>query len=295
MGKITMGLTQLFNSVQQIVENPYVPTGRGLLKHAHWQVRKVFNWFPFEQRLAGSRILASHRNCGVSALINSQGLYDYNNMRLLQWLLRDGGTFFDIGANIGSYTLVASEQSHVQVVAFEPHPATVKLLSENVCLNGRRNVTVCLMALGQRDGSLWLTDYAGSSTNHSVEQHEGRTVEVLCRRADRFCAEHAVTPDYVKLDVEGFEFDVLTGFGMLLDHIQLLLIECIGLSEQRSVGSQAIHELLTERGLSGPYRCLFEKKALLAHAGMSREDAIYVRGTVLRRLQGNGWMVESLV
>ena len=166
-----MGLAQLINSFQQIVDNPSVPTGRGLLKHAHWQVRKAFNWFPFEQRLAGSRIVASHRHCGVSALINSQGLYDYNNMRLLQWLLSDGGIFFDIGANIGSYTLVASEQGNAQVVAFEPHPATVKLLSENVRLNGRKNVTVCPMALGQREGSLWLTDYAGSSVNHSIAQH----------------------------------------------------------------------------------------------------------------------------
>jgi FkbM family methyltransferase len=289
-----MGLTQLINSVQQIVDNPYVPTGQGLLRHAHWQVRKALNWFPFEQRLAGSRILASHRSCGVSALINSQGLYDYNNMRLLQWLLRNGGTFFDIGANIGSYTLLASELGAVQVMAFEPHPMTVKLLSENVCLNNRKNVTVCHMALGQREGSLWLTDYAGSSINHSVAEHEGRTVEVPCQRADRFCEERGVTPNYVKLDVEGFEFDVLTGFGAQLDHVQVLFIECIGLSEQRSVGSQAIHALLTERGLSGPYRCLFEKKALLAHAGLSREDAIYLREGVRRQLQASGWMVESL-
>ncbi len=290
-----MGFAQLLNSFQQIVDNPYVPTGQGLLKHAHWQVRKAFNWFPFEQRLAGSRIVASHRHCGVSALINSQGLYDYNNMRLLQWLLRDGGTFFDIGANIGSYTLVASEQDSVQVVAFEPHPMTVKLLSENVHLNGRQNVTVCPLALGQRDGVVWLTDDAGSSVNHSVAQHEGRTVEVECRRVDAFCGERGMTPQYVKLDVEGFEFDVLTGFGSQLRLVELLLIECNGLSEQRSVGAQAIHELLIEHGLCGPYRCLFEKKALLAHAGVSREDAIYLRETIRARLQARGWLVERLI
>jgi len=290
-----MGLVQLINSFQQIVDNPYVPTGQGLLKHAHWQVRKAFNLFPFEQRLAGSRIVASHRNCAVSALINSQGLYDYNNMRLLQWLFRGGGTFFDIGANIGSYTLVASEQGNAQVVAFEPHPTTVKLLSENVRLNGRQNVTVCPMALGQRDGSLWLTDHAGSSINHSVAQHEGRTVEVPCRRVDTFCGERGMTPNYVKLDVEGFEFDVLIGFGSRLRLVELLLIECIGLSEQRSVGARAIHELLTEYGLCGPYRCLFGKKALLAHAGVSREDAIYLRETVRARLQASGWLVERLI
>lgn len=99
-----MGLGQFVNSIRQIVENPYVPTGQGLVRHAHWQLRKAFNRFPFEQSLAGSRIVAAHRHCAVSALINSQGLYDYNDMRLLQWLLRDGGTFFDIGANIKEVT-----------------------------------------------------------------------------------------------------------------------------------------------------------------------------------------------
>ena len=289
-----MGLVQLINSFQQIVDNPYVPMGQGFLKHTCWQVRKAFNWFPFEQRLAGSRIVAAHRHCGVSALINSQGLYDYNNMRLLPWLLRDGGIFFDIGANIGSYTLVASEQGNVQVVAFEPHPTTVTLLSENVRLNGRKNVTICPLALGQRDGVIWLTDDPGSSINHAVARHDGRTVEVPCRRGDTFCGEHELTPQYVKVDVEGFEFDVLTGFGSHLHDVELLLIEWIGLSEQRSVGSQAIHALLTDYGLSGPYRCQFEMKALLAHAGASREDAIYLRETVRARLQAGGWLVERL-
>ena len=289
-----MGFHQFANSLHQIVTNPYVPMGQGLLKHAHWQVRKAFNWFPFEQEIGSSRIVAAHRRCAVSALINSQGLYDYNNMRLLQWLLRDGGTFFDIGANIGSYTLVASEQGRARVIAFEPHPTTAKFLMENVRLNGRQNVTVCPMALGRHDGVVRLTDHAGSSINHSVMQDDGRTVEVPCGRVDTFCRERGLVPEYVKLDVEGFEFDVLTGFGPLLHSVDLVLIECNGLSDQRSVGASAIHNLLITDEMSGPYRCLFGKTTLLAHAGLSREDAIYLREPIRARLQACGWLVERL-
>ena len=289
-----MGLHQFANSLHQIVTNPHVPTGRGLVKHLGWQVRKALNLFPFEQQVSSSRIVAAHKACAVSALINSQGLYDYNNMRLLQWLLRDGGTFFDIGANIGSFTLVASEQSDARVIAFEPHPVTAKLLSENVRLNGRQNVMVCPMALGRHDGVVRLTDQAGSSINHSVVQGDGGTVEVPCGRVDTFCRAHGVVPEYVKVDVEGFEFDVLTGFGSLLRRVELVLIECNGLSEQRSVGVSTIHKLLTADGMCGPYRCHFEKTTLLAHAGLSREDAIYLRETVSTRLQANGWLVERL-
>jgi FkbM family methyltransferase len=289
-----MGLGQLVNSIRQIVENPYVPTGQGLVRHAHWQVRKAFNRFPFEQQLAGSRIMASHRNCAVSALINSQGLYDYNNMRLLQWLLRDGGTFFDIGANIGSYTLVASEQERARVFAFEPHPVTARLLSDNIRLNRRGNVTVCPVAVGQEDGVVRLTDRAGSSVNHSVTGDGGQTVEVSCRRAETLCREYEVFPRYVKVDVEGFEFEVLTGFGPFLRHVELLLIEFNGLSAQRSVGDKAIHEWLTAAGFRGAYRCEMKDRAFLAHAGLSREDALYVRESLQADLRRNGWVVEQL-
>ncbi len=289
-----MGFVQLANSVQQIVENPYVPTGRGLLRHVHWQLRKAFNWFPFEQSLAGSRIVASHRHCAVSALINSQGLYDYNNMRLLQWLLRDGGTFFDIGANIGSYALVASEQERARVFAFEPHPVTARLLSDNIRLNRRGNVTVCPVAVGQEDGVVRLTDRAGSSVNHSVTGDSSHTVEVPCRRAETVCREHGVFPQYVKVDVEGFEFEVLMGFGPFLSHVKLLLIECNGLSAQRSVGDKAIHKWLTAAGFRGPYRCEVKDRAFLAHAGLSREDPIYVRESLQADLRRNGWVMEQL-
>jgi FkbM family methyltransferase len=289
-----MGLGQLFNSIQQIVENPYVPTGQGLVRHAQWQLRKAFNRFPFEQSLAGSRIVAAHRHCAVSALINSQGLYDYNNMRLLQWLLRDGGTFFDIGANIGSYALVASEQEQARVFAFEPHPVTARLLSDNIRLNHRGNVTVCPVAVGREDGVVRLTDRAGSSVNHSVTGAGGETVEVPCRRAETLCREYGVFPQYVKVDVEGFEFEVLTGFGPFLSHVKLLLIECNGLSAQRSVGDKAIHEWLTAAGFHGPYRCEMKDRTLLAHAGLSREDAIYVRESLRADLRRNGWLVEQL-
>jgi len=287
-----MGFGQLFNSIRQIVENPYVPTGQGFAKHTHWQLRKAFNRFPFEQSLAGSRIVASHRNCAVSALINNQGLYDYNNMRLLQWLLRDGGTFFDIGANIGPYALVASEQQKAQVFAFEPHPATASLLSDNVRLNGRQNVTVCQMALGQSDGIIRLTDDAGSSENYAVAGNGAGTVAVPCRRGEAFCRERGVFPQYVKVDVEGFEFEVLLGFGAILSRVEFLLIECNGLADARSAGARAIHELLMAGGLRGPYRCNMKDRVLLAHAGLSREDAIYLREPVCKTLREHGWLVE---
>ena len=294
-----MGFQQFANSLHQIIANPHVSRGRGLRRHLQWQVRKVFDLFPFEQSLSSSRIIAAHKTCSVSALIHSQGLYDYNNMKFLQWLLQPGGTFFDIGANIGTYTLLASEQDQARVLAFEPHPATFALLSENVHLNKRRNVRLFQAALSHREHPVDVTNVPGSPTNHIVQEEslEGapcRGITVPCFRADQICEELGVVPEIVKLDVEGFEFDVLCGFGGFLKSIGVLLVEMNALSDQRGPGRASIHRLLTSRGLKGPYQCVFNLRQLTPALDHNSEDHIYMSADIYGRLLQDGWTVELL-
>lgn len=273
-----MGLEQFATSVRLIVTNPHVNRGEALIRHLVWQVKKAFNLFPFKQTLSKSTIVAHDKTCGVSALIWSQGMYDYNNMHLIQLLLGGGGTFFDIGANIGSFTLTASEQRDARVHAFEPHPATFRRLKENVEANGRTNVFLHNLALGDSESTVLLTDKAGSAINHIVSgaSQEPGTVVVQCRRIDTLCEALAVVPEYVKLDVEGFEYDVLRGFGQLLSSVKVLMVEMNGLSDQRSHGQREVHTLLTSAGLSGPWECYFDERRLVPLAKQGREDVLYI-------------------
>jgi hypothetical protein len=133
-----MGLRQFANSMKSILGNPHINRGEGIVRHLHWQYLKAFDRFPIELEVSRSRIIAAHKRCGVSALIYSQRLYNYNNMKLLQALLEDGGSFVDIGANIGSFTLIASEQEKARVYAFEPHPETFRLAFQRRSRTGRR-------------------------------------------------------------------------------------------------------------------------------------------------------------
>ena len=273
-----MGLQQFANSISRILNNQHINRGRGIVRHLQWQGRKVFNLFPFEQRISRSRIIASHRRCGVSALINIDGLYDYNNMNLIQELLRAGGTFIDIGANIGSYTLIASEANAARVHAFEPHPSTFQMLRTNVELNLRSNVTLHNVALGSLEGEVFLTDRSGSPINHIVpgRRQPTGTIAVPCHRMDKLCQTAEITPQIVKLDVEGFEYDVLLGFGDLLSSIQVLMIEMNGLSDERSHGQQEIHSLLQSKGFSGPWICRFDQRQMLPATTRNSEDSLYV-------------------
>lgn len=271
-----MPIREFYRSIRSILRNRHIGRGRAVVKHLEWQGRKALNLFPFEQTLSGSRIIARHRRCGVSALINNQGLYNYNNMNLLKLLLREGGTFFDIGANIGSYTLIASEQEKGAVYAFEPHPVTFTFLKENVDLNRRKNVSLFNLALGAEEGEISLTDEAGSATNRRVHDQSEGAVRVLSRRADAFCMERNVIPNYVKIDVEGFEYDVLVGFGNRLSEVDLWIIEMNGLSDERSKGEGAISDLLMRNHFQGPYYFDFDSRTLSRTANADRDDAVYV-------------------
>lgn len=283
-----MGLSQFANSLKSILGNAHINRGAGVARHLHWQYLKAFDCFPLELDLSRSRIIAAHKRCGVSALIYSQRLYNYNNMKLLQILLKDGGSFFDIGANIGSYALIASEQEKAKVYAFEPHPDTFRQLRNNVELNRRINVDLFNIALGQIEGQIFLTNEPGSATNH-IEPHEGeRTVAVPCSRVDAVCAQHGLHPQYVKIDVEGFEYDVLAGFGGFINAIDLLMIEINGLSDQRSRGQRQIHALLISNCMTGPWQCDFDRKTLRRNDESGMEDSLYLSDRAAERLQQYG-------
>lgn len=270
-----MGARQFANSVTRILTNPHIHRWRSLIRHLHWQWRKLWDLFPFEQTISRSKIRAAHRRCSTSALIYSQGLYDYNNMRLLQALLDPGDVFFDIGANIGVYTLLSSEREGTQVWAFEPHPTTFLQLSDNVRLNHRYNVRLFNLAVGNNNGSVRISDESVSATNHIVETWGAHALAIPSRRLDHLCAEHGVRPRYVKIDVEGFEYAVLDGCGSILEDVDLFMIEINGLSDQRARGRDDIHRLLTRSGLSGPWTCDFDLRLIRPTHARDREDSLY--------------------
>ena len=136
---------------------------------------------------------------------------------------------------------------------------------------------------------MFLSDDAGSATNHIEPVQSERTVAVRCIRIDTVCSEHAIQPQYVKIDVEGFEYDVLAGFGSFLNAIDLLMIEMNGLSDQRSHGQREIHELLTSNRINGPWQCDFDRKTLRRTDESGIEDSLYLSDHAGDMLQKYGF------
>lgn len=130
--------------------------------------------------------------------------------------LKPGMTFVDVGANVGYYTLMASALVGDAgcVLAFEPSPYAFARLAEAVGRNGLSNVLPLQVGLDKSEGvrRLFMPDEPGNHTPSMVERGEGRPVEVPVRRLDDCLAERRVERvDLLKLDVEGFEPNVVEG------------------------------------------------------------------------------------
>jgi len=137
---------------------------------------------------------------------------------ILQERLTGGGVFVDIGANIGVFTLSASKIRDVFVFAFEPSPRELQRLYRNLALNFVNNVVVYPMALGFETGELELSlgsnDNPGANSFVPDEKFAHDNAVALCR-CETF---DSIFPKFllgkikiVKIDVEGFEMNVLRG------------------------------------------------------------------------------------
>lgn len=139
------------------------------------------------------------------------GTYEPQTRHWLQALLGPGRVFFDIGANVGFFTLLASRivGEEGAVVAFEPYPENLSALQKHVRLNGAQNVTVVAAAVSDRAGR----ERFGPADNPAMGglAPDG-SIDVVTVALDDLVREGAVRrPDVLKIDVEGAELHVLTG------------------------------------------------------------------------------------
>jgi len=132
-----------------------------------------------------------------------------------RWLLGQdwrGQAVFDIGAWEGVLALFFARAVGPAgaVVAFEPHPRHFRRLAENLALNGFAHARALPLALGAYDGAAPFASDAVAGRSRLVTAGAGATVPVA-RLDTLMAAERLPPPDFIKIDVEGAELDVLLG------------------------------------------------------------------------------------
>ncbi|MDD5704314.1 MAG: FkbM family methyltransferase [Kiritimatiellae bacterium] len=209
--KAILRLFQTFNYISSHPLNK--KTGGGLLRWFRWQLgTRILPYgivVPFveDTRLILQKGMFANYYCGVD---------EFEEMFFLLHFLRDSDVFADVGANIGSYTVLASGVCGAKTYCFEPCSQTYKRLCDNIVLNeiGSR-VQAYNLAMGASKGEVLFTQSLGSMNHVAARQEAGTAIrQVNIDTLDSILGNEI--PRLLKIDVEGFETEVIMGADRIL-------------------------------------------------------------------------------
>ena len=219
---------------------------------------RYLNW-----KLERLPVVVKTHACGVEVAFCVYTWIEYHNRALLsyvgepdtvQWLrsnLRSGDVLWDIGANVGAYSLLAAKLvPDASVVAFEPYIPTFSHLWENIALNGlaRQIVPICV-ALSDRTAidELGISDARAGSAEHVLGGKNFKAFQPsVAVSGDDACKVLGLPPPtLLKVDVDGYEVHVLKGMSTLLKNTSLR--SCI-IEVQRGKTEEPVDELMRLAG-----------------------------------------------
>jgi FkbM family methyltransferase len=171
--------------------------------------------------------------------------------------MKEGETFVDIGANVGSYTLNAAKEymdKGVKIIAVEAHPDNYKALCRNIQINSFRNVKTINKAVSDHKGKVTLYERSHDGIRVDSELYSvyetavlaqnnlphpgGNRLQTECDTLDNMLLDQRV--DVMKIDIEGAEVMALKGAGNTLRQLRKIVVEIHG--DNNSV----VHRILLE-------------------------------------------------
>jgi FkbM family methyltransferase len=148
------------------------------------------------------------------------GYGEFSNLKILKRLASKDRIFVDVGANLGYYT-VRLAQFFKTVYAFEPEPNNFSKLKKSIELNNITNVSLFNFALGSKNEELDF--YAGGTGSTFLKGYLNvPPIKVRVAKGDDILP----SADIIKIDVEGFEYEVIKGLAKTIHNFNpYLLIE----------------------------------------------------------------------
>jgi FkbM family methyltransferase len=179
------------------------------------------------------------------------GLLEYRDMAFLLHCLRAEDLFIDIGANVGAYTVLAAGEVRANTIAIEPIPETFNNLRNNIELNKlNEKVQAINVGLGGTQGILKFTKSLDTQ-NRVALADEQDTLNVQIMRLDDIAIPQ--NPMLIKMDVEGFETEVIKGGGKTIANAKALIIELNQAGLKYGYQNIDIHQTLMAMGFL-PYQ-----------------------------------------
>ena len=247
---------------------------RAVGRFARWQLATRILPGPRIVPFVGDSVLAMER--GMTGATGNWycGLQEPADMAFVLHLLRADDHFLDVGANVGSFTVLAAGCAGSRATAIEPIPQTFRHLRRNVLVNDLADRVACHnLGAGARDETLRFTgglDAANHVATGAAAQAPG-TVAVPVRRIDDILGDDM--PTLVKIDVEGWEAQVLDGMPRCLASPKLAAA-VVELFDRDGTGPTRAERLMTAAGFRAVSYDPFARRLT---EGQSGANAIFVR------------------
>ncbi|MCH8540757.1 MAG: FkbM family methyltransferase [Opitutales bacterium] len=220
---------------------------KAILRILKWQISSrmidgsiVFNW------IEDSKFIVKRGDTGLTGNIYS-GLHEFYEMGFLLHFLREDDLFLDVGANVGSYTILAGKVNGSRCISIEPIESTFRRLKLNIVVNSlEERIQILKCGTGEKSKTVGFTHNL-DTMNHVVEQipeNSSSITKIEIRKIDEILEGQC--PSLIKIDVEGYEVPTLTGAEKTLQNtiLKAIIIETNGSGKQYGYNDEEILTLL---------------------------------------------------
>jgi len=270
---------RLFRALKFIFIHPFNSDNKinAIINFFKWQLSCLLNPYPIIYNFTeNSKLIITKGLAGATGNLYC-GLMEYNEMGFLLHFLKPADTFVDIGANIGSYTILASSQVKANSISIEPLQETFKKLIDNILINKvEQNVKAFNIGLGSEIGKIHFTQSL-DTINHVATKEEIDTIEVKIDTLDNLLMNEQC-PSLIKIDVEGYENEVINGAEKTLENqsLKAIIIELNGSGSRYGYDDENIHLKLLQYGFK-PYCYNPKGKELKALKTFGNHNTLYLR------------------
>lgn len=281
----------LINILKHLINHPLNKSNKiaAIVRFLKWQVGSrlvpgdvIYKW------VNNSKIITRSGETGVTGNIYC-GLHEFPDMAFLLHVLREGDLFVDIGANVGSYTILASSAVGARGYCFEPVPSTYERLMANIRLNDLGEHVISLnVALGNSRGEIFFSSDQ-NCMNHVIANNEIDKSKIIVN-VSTLDEELKDVPFLMKIDVEGYETPALEGAKNTLKNEELcaVIMELNGSGNRYGFDESNILEMMTNYGFKTYSYKPFERAFInLEGKNLSNGNTIFIRNMdrILERIK----------
>jgi len=177
------------------------------------------------KEVQGSNMLLNLNDVGISQELFFYGVHESESTKQYKKTLQSGMTVFELGANIGYYALIGAKivGPNGRIIAFEPSPVNMRAFKTNVTLNNLEDIVdLYQRGVGAKTGKMQfnlvnkgnMSSFYNRSNGGGIKTLESIEVDVIS--IDDFFENKQIKIDYMRMDVEGYEYEIFQGMTKFL-------------------------------------------------------------------------------